>query len=133
MRIIWLVLLGFLAACAYDVACPRHADAAVVISVANNGTDWEIHFAEHYQNVGVEIWQRCWLNNKLVWQTTDLVHVDPSWDEIITRRQLAGIPKGAACQTVFQVIRNPEGGPGDPRKDYDAPGESARIDWVQHD
>lgn len=104
---------------------------AVVIGVVNDGADWKVNFQQHADNVAVENWQRCWVDGKLVWQTTSIVHVESDWNEVITRRVLDGIPVGAACQAVFQVIRNPEGGPGDPQKDYDASGESARIDWVQ--
>lgn len=104
---------------------------AVVIGVVNNGTDWKVNFQQHSDNVAVENWQRCWVDGKLVWQTTSIVHVEPDWNEVITHRQLDGIPPGAACQAVFQVKRNPEGGPGDPQKDYDASGESASISWVQ--
>lgn len=104
----------------------------VVIGVLNGGMDWQVTFTQHPDNVGVEIWQRCWLDGKLIWSNTPFVHVESDWHEVITHRQLDGIPVGAACQAIFQVIRNPEGGPGDPQKDYDAPGESAKIDWVQH-
>jgi hypothetical protein len=105
---------------------------AVVLAVVNDGTSWKINVTPHRENVAVSIFQQCWLNNKLVWQNVSLVHVNPDDNEVLTHRETRGIPTGAACNANFQVVRNPEGGVGDPEKDYDAVGESANITWTQH-
>lgn len=121
----------FLIAAMLTLMAAIPARAAVVIGVTNNEADWRVNFAAHSENVGVEIWQRCWVSSKLAWQNTALVHVESDWSEVVTHREVAGIPKGAACLAIFQVIRNAEGGVGDPQKDYDAPNESAQISWTQ--
>lgn len=101
---------------------------AVVLSVANAGQDWTIHFSAHSENVGIEIWQRCYVGSKLVWNTVNRVDVEPAWTEVTTHRETRGIPRGASCAADFQVIRN---NTDDPNKDYPAPGESAVIDWME--
>ena len=102
---------------------------AVVLSVVNGGTDWRAQFSAHPLNVGIAMSLRCYTGTKLVWESQSYMNIEGDWTDAIIHRETRGIPKGAECTQTFAIQRNSDGAQGDAAKDYDAPGESARITW----
>jgi len=102
---------------------------AVVIAVVQNGTQWEVTFAPHSLNVGVNLVTVCKNDtNHLVFRAVDFIPVEPEAQKVVSRRQ-DRLPARSNCEMNAEVIRNSNGATGAPDGDY--VGESAVVTWVE--
>ena len=112
------VVLGFVAACALDVACPRHSTAMTM--QPTNG-EWVIAFEAHPDNELLHIVVECRLGDML-WRAA-LVH---DLNSVVSkiRVRIPEIPDAYHCVAIGMVLRNTW---HDHDQDHQVIGESVLI------
>lgn len=94
-----LVLLGFLAACAFDVACPRHADAAA-LEASPTAAGWHITFDSRADQILVIVVTEC--IGKVNFYVYDEVPLYGDETEVTAKRQRT--PRGVNCRVLITLM-----------------------------